>query len=173
MLGPGESTASQEDKYRPRAQRRMQDCAIGEFQFVDTGLSWTVLESGWSGADSMKEPPVTKTADFQAMVRAAEDGLFDVLLVGYTSRFLRDLTLALHYRRHFQNHGVVIWICDDRILTSNPADWERLVDKLKAAEVYSRDLSRNISSGYAEKRRGVGDPGGQPAPRIQAGQHPP
>lgn len=157
-----ESTPGQADKYGPGAQRRMQDKASVEFGFVDTGLEWTVLRSGWSGADSMKEPPATQTPDFRAMVRAAEEGRFDVLLVGYTSRFLRDLTLALNYRRHFQLNGVVIWMCDDRILTSNPLDWERFVDKVKAAEVYSRDHSRNVRSGYEEKRAVVGDPGGHP-----------
>lgn len=155
-----ESTAGQADKYGPRAQHRMHDAAIAEFDLVDTGLRWTVLKSGWSGVDSMKEPPATQTPDFRAMVSAVERGSLDVLLVGYTSRFLRDLTLALHYRRYFMSHGVVIWICDDRILTSNPADWERLVDKLKAAEVYSRDHSRNIRAGYLAKRVDEGDPGG-------------
>lgn len=157
-----ESSARQGDKYGPGAQRTMQDRAIERYGLVDTGLSWTVLKSGWSGADSMKDPPATQTPDFQAMLRAAEDDRFDVLLVGYTSRFLRDVQLTLHYRRFFHRNGVVILICDDRILTSDPEDWERLVDKVKADEMYSRNLGRNIGTGYEEKRRTKGDPGGQP-----------
>ncbi len=157
-----ESSARQQDKYGPGAQRTMQDRAIERYGLLDTGRSWMVLKSGWSGADSMEDPPATRTIDFQTMLRAAEAGLYDVLLVGYTSRFLRDLQLALHYRRFFHRAGVVILICDDKILTSDPDDWERLVDKLTAAEVYSRDLARNIRSGLAEKRRSKGDPGGQP-----------
>ena len=157
-----ESSAKQGDKYGPGAQRQMQDQAIARYDLVDTGLSWTVLKSGWSGADSMEDPPATQTEDFQAMLRAAEDGQFDVLLVGYTSRFLRDVQLTLHYRRFFHRNGVVILICDDRILTSDPDDWERLVDKVKADEVYSRNLGRNIRTGLEEKRRAKGDPGGQP-----------
>ncbi len=101
-----ESTGKQRDKYGPGSQRTMQDRSGARYELIDTGLSWMVLKSGWSGADSMEEPPATKTADFQAMLRAAEVGLFDVLLVGYTSRFLRDLQWALYYRRFFHRHGV-------------------------------------------------------------------
>lgn len=157
-----ESQAKQGDKYGPGAQRSMQDQAIDRYGLVDTGLSWMVLKSGWSGADSMDDPPATKTPDFRAMLQAAENGAFDVLLVGYTSRFLRDVQLTLHYRRFFHRNGVVILICDDRILTSDPNDWERLVDKVKADEQYSRTLGRNIRTGLQEKRRSKGDPGGQP-----------
>ena len=157
-----ESSTKQGDRYGPGAQRQMQDTSIERYGLVDTGLSWMVLKSGWSGADSMYDPPATRTADFQEMLRAAEAGLFDVLLVGYTSRFLRDVQMTLHYRRFFHRNGVVILISDDRILTSDPNDWERLVDKVKADEVYSRNLGRNIRTGLAEKRRSMGDPGGQP-----------
>lgn len=157
-----ESSTRQGDRYGPTAQREMQDRAIERYGLVDTGRSWMVLKSGWSGADSMYEPPATRTADFQAMLRAAEHGLYDVLLVGYTSRFLRDVQMSLHYRRYFHINGVVILICDDNILTSDPNDWERFVDKVKADELYSRTHGRNVRTGLAAKRQSVGDPGGQP-----------
>jgi hypothetical protein len=155
-----ESSGRQLDKYGPGAQRRMQDKAIAEYDLIDAGLAWTVAKSGWSGPDSMLEPPAVRTPEFRAMLAAAEGGQFEVLLVGYTSRFLRDITLALHYRRFFHANGVAVWICDDRILTSDPNDWERLVEKLKAAEVSSRDQSKNVKSGYADKREAHRDPGG-------------
>lgn len=157
-----ESSAKQGDKYGPGAQRAMQDEAIARYGLVDTGLSWTVLKSGWSGADSMDTPPATKTADFQAMLRAAEHGQYDVLLVGYTSRFLRDVRLTLHYRWFFHTQGVAVLVCDDDILTSDPRQWEAFIDRVKADEQYSRTLGRNIRTGLAEKRRAQGDPGGQP-----------
>ena len=75
---------------------------------------------------------------------------------------MRDLALALSYRRWFHRHGVVVYICDDRILSSNPGDWERFVDKCKAAEINSREPSRNVRTGYAAKRDTHGDPGGHP-----------
>lgn len=103
-----------------------------------------------------------RTPEFQAMLTAASRGEFDVLLVGYTSRFIRDLALALHYRRVFHRMGVVIYICDDGLLSSNATDWERFADKAKAAEVYSRDLSKNVRSGYASRRQEDRDPGGHP-----------
>lgn len=156
-----ESSRKQGDRYGPAAQRAMQDLAIAELGLVDGGLSWLVLKSGWSGPDSMIEPPATRTADFREMLAAAEAGAYDVLLVGYASRFIRDLGLALHYRRWFAGHGVAIYLADERILSSSPDDWERFVEKAKAAEVYSRDLSRNIRSGYAAMRA-AGQPGGRP-----------
>ncbi len=155
-----ESSGRQLDKYGPTAQRAMQDRAIEELGLIDTGLSWTVAKSGWSGREWMHEPPATLTPEFRAMVEAAERYLYEVLLVGYTSRFIRDVTLALHYRRVFQGHGVVIYFCDDHLLTSNPEDFERLVDKGKAAEIFSRDQSKNVRSGYAAKRERDNDPGG-------------
>ena len=157
-----ESTPGQLDRFGPPSQRRMQDTAISALGLADTGLAWTVGRSGWSGPDSMDDPPATRTPEFRAMLAAAEAGAFDVLLVGYTARYMRDLALALSYRRWFHRQGVVVYICDDRILSSNPADWERFVDKCKAAEINSREQSRNVRAGYAAKRDTHGDPGGHP-----------
>lgn len=157
-----ESSGRQFDKHGPDAQRAMQDAAIAEFGLEDAGLSWVLAASGWSGPDSMEDPPATRTPQFQGMLAAAEAGEFDVLLVGYTSRFIRDLATALSTRRRLHRAGVVIWIADDRILTSAAADWERFVDKSKAAEIYSADLSRNIRSGYRAKLASERDPGGRP-----------
>ncbi len=157
-----ESTPGQLDRWGPPSQRRMQDVAIEELGLTDTGLAWIVGRSGWSGPDSMDDPPATRTPEFRAMLAAAEAGAFDVLLVGYTARYMRDLALALPYRRWFHRQGVVVYICDDRILTSNAADWERFVDKCKAAEINSREQSRNVRAGYAAKRETHRDPGGHP-----------
>jgi len=155
-----ESSGRQLDEYGPTAQRAVQDRSIAELGLLDTGLAWTVAKSGWSGPDSMREPPATTTPEFQAMCAAAEQGEYDVLVVGYTSRFIRDLALALAYRRRFHLAGVVIYLCDDRLLSSSEQDWERFVDKAKAAEVSSRDQSKNVRSGYAAKRQRDRDPGG-------------
>ena len=157
-----ESSGRQLDKYGPTAQRAMQDRSIAELGLLDSGLTWTVAKSGWSGPDSMREPPATTTPEFRAMLAAAERHEYDVLVVGYTSRFIRDLALALQYRRIFHRAGVVIYVCDDRLLTSNDDDWERFVDKAKAAEVSSRDQSKNVRSGYAGKKARDNDPGGHP-----------
>jgi hypothetical protein len=77
-----ESTPGQLDRWGPPSQRRMQDTALEELGLIDTGLAWTVGRSGWSGPDSMDDPPATRTPEFRAMLAAAEAGAFDVLLVG-------------------------------------------------------------------------------------------
>ena len=87
------------------------------------------------------------------MLAAAEAGAFDVLLVGYTARYMRDLALALSYRRWFHRQGVVVYICDDRILSSNPADWERFVDKCKAADADHPSRHRPATNGSARVAR--------------------
>ena len=56
-----ESTPGQLDRWGPPSQRRMQDTAIAALGLADTGLAWTVGRSGWSGPDSMDEPPATRT----------------------------------------------------------------------------------------------------------------
>lgn len=96
-----------------------------------------VLKSGWSSADSMDDPPATRTPTSGALLQPAENGAVDVLLVGYTSRFLRDAQLTLYYHRSFHRNGVVILIGDDRILTSDPNEssqgglgWRRLVGSI-------------------------------------------
>lgn len=157
-----ESSRRQADRYGPDSQRRMQQAAIAELALADTGLEWLLAASGWSGPDSMDDPPATRTPEFEAMLAAADVGAYDVLLVGYASRFIRDLATALSTRRRLHRAGVVVWIADDRILSSDPADWERFADKAKASEVYSRDLSRNLRAGYAAKRSSERDPGGRP-----------
>ena len=51
------------------------------------GLEWSVAASGWKSA--------WQTNEWQAMLAAARASAFEVLVVGYASRFLRNLKQAL------------------------------------------------------------------------------
>ena len=157
-----ESTEGQADRKGPQAQRRMQDEAILRLGLLDTGLEALIENSAWSGPDGMKDAPLVQTPEFQRILSLAERGAFRVLLVGYTSRFFRDTYNGLHYRRWFHEHGVVVFICDDEILTSRRADYERFQNKLIAAEENSRDKSRLIGSAFREIWESDGWPGGHP-----------
>src|SRR6266571_994195 len=76
-----ESTVGQTDSFGPDAQREQQDRAIERYALIDTGITWTVAHSGRT---------IGNTAQFSEMVASAGRD-YDVLLVGYNSRFARDL----------------------------------------------------------------------------------
>jgi hypothetical protein len=94
-----ESTAGQWDSFGPDAQREQQDRAIERYQLVDAGLEYSVAASGWTSA--------WRTATWEAMIGSATSGAFDVLVVGYVSRFLRNLKQTLFaVEDHLHTAGV-------------------------------------------------------------------
>jgi hypothetical protein len=152
-----ESTAGQWDNFGPDAQREQQDRAITRYGLLDTGLSWSVAASGWTSA--------WLTPAWQAMLTAASEGAFDILVVGYVSRFLRNLKQTLiAVEDHLHEAGVAVLFVDERLLSSDPDDWEQFVREAQEAESYSRKLSKRVGEGYAAKRRRLGVPGGNRAP---------
>jgi DNA invertase Pin-like site-specific DNA recombinase len=99
------------------------------------------------------------------MLAAANRGEFDVLVVGYVSRFLRNLKKTLIVvEDHLHACGVAVLFADERLLTSDPDHWAQFVREAQEAEAYSRKLSRRVHEGYAAKRRRLGVPGGNRAP---------
>ena len=109
-----ESTAGQWDNFGPDAQREQQDRAIERYALVDAGLEWSVAASGWTSA--------WRTATWEAMIGSATSGAFDVLVVGYVSRFLRNLKQTLiAVEDHLHTAGVVVLFADERLLSSDPS----------------------------------------------------
>jgi DNA invertase Pin-like site-specific DNA recombinase len=152
-----ESTAGQYDNFGPDAQREQQDRAIARYGLTDTGLGWSVASSGWKTA--------WRTPAWEAMIAAAEAGAFDILVVGYVSRFLRNLKQTLiAIEDHLQPAGVAVLFADERLLTSDPDHWDQFVREAHEAEAYSRKLSKRVHEGYEAKRRRLGVPGGNRAP---------
>lgn len=152
-----ESTAGQWDNFGPDAQREQQDRAIARYGLLDSGLEWSVASSGWTSA--------WRTPTWEAMVASAQAGAFDVLVVGYVSRFLRNLKQTLiAVEDHLHAAGVVVLFADERLLSSDPNNWDQFVREAHEAEAYSRKLSKRVGEGYAAKRRRLGVPGGNRAP---------
>src|SRR3989304_7954841 len=110
-----ESTSGQYDTFGPEAQREQQDRAIDRYGLADTGLSWMVAASGRTVGD---------TAQFRDMVKRAGTE-YDVLVVGYVSRFARDLRTAVNARHDLHARGAVILFADERVLSSDADDGER------------------------------------------------
>jgi DNA invertase Pin-like site-specific DNA recombinase len=145
-----ESTRGQYDNYGPEAQRDQQDRALRRWDLVDTGIEWEVAHSGRT---------IGSTAQFQEMVaRAGRD--YDVLLVGYVSRFARNLRTAVNARHDLHAAGAAILFCDERVLSSDEDEWEAWARETVEAEAYSRRLGKRIREGYAAKYRRLSDPGG-------------
>jgi len=152
-----ESTAGQWDNFGPDSQREQQDHAIARYGLADSGLEWSVASSGWTSA--------WRTPTWEAMVASAQAGAFDVLVVGYVSRFLRNLKQTLiAVEDHLHAAGVVVLFADERLLSSDPNSWDQFVREAHEAEAYSRKLSKRVGEGYAAKRRRLGVPGGNRAP---------
>ena len=149
-----ESTPGQFDRYGPAAQRELQDQAIRSLGLTDTGLEWRAAHSGRT---------VYRSPEMAGMMAAAERGEFEVLLVGYVSRWQRNLRRTLELLEDtLHPAGVAVWFADEEILSSNERHWDQLVDEAKDAERYSRRLSRRIKEGYASKLAKQRDPAGHP-----------
>ena len=73
-----ESTTGQFDRYGPEAQAELQNGAIERLGLADTGAEWRIAHSGRT---------VYRSSAMAAMLDAAATGAFDVLLVGYVSRW--------------------------------------------------------------------------------------
>ena len=145
-----ESTRGQYDNYGPEAQREQQDRAIERWKLVDSGVEWQVAHSGRT---------VGSTAQFREMVaRAGRD--YDVLLVGYVSRFARNLRTAVNARHDLHEAGAAVLFCDEQVLSSDEDEWEEWARETVEAEAYSRRLGKRIREGYAAKFRRLSDPGG-------------
>ncbi|MBV9870484.1 MAG: recombinase family protein, partial [Frankiaceae bacterium] len=145
-----ESTAGQVDRFGPDAQREHQNRAIERYGLVDTGLAWQVAHSGRT---------IATTSQWADMLAGAGTS-WDVLVVGYVSRFARDLRTAVNARHDLHAAGGAILFADERLLTSDEEAWETWAREAVEAEAYSRRLGKRIREGYAAKRRRLQDPGG-------------
>jgi DNA invertase Pin-like site-specific DNA recombinase len=148
-----ESTSGQYDYWGPDSQRELQDRIIERYGLVDTGLAWQSAASGRT---------VYQAPEFAAMTEAARAGQYDLLLIGYVSRFQRNLKQTLIALDDFHAAGVAVLFCDEGILSSDASRWEDFAREAVEAEAYSRKLGRRIGEGLAAKRRRLGEPGGQP-----------
>jgi DNA invertase Pin-like site-specific DNA recombinase len=149
-----ESTGGQFDAFGPESQREQYDRAIERYGLTSTGIEWQVAHSGRT---------VGATSQFAAMLEAAGTR-YDVLVVGYVSRFARDLRTAVNARHELHERGAVILFADERLLSSDESAWDSWAREAVEAESYSRKLGRRMAEAYAAKRRRLGQPGGSRPP---------
>ncbi len=160
-----ESTAGQYDRYGPASQREQQDRFIERHGLVDTGLVFQVAHSGTT---------VWRSATMTEMLAEARAGAFDLLLAGYSDRWQRNLRRTLELLEDgLHPAGVALVMCDRRILSSDPQDWDELISEAAGAEKYSRRLSERITDGYAAKFDHRDDPGGHAGLGFRRSAEPP
>ncbi|CAN5682186.1 hypothetical protein BH23CHL8_BH23CHL8_28860 [soil metagenome] len=160
-----ESTSGQYDRFGPASQREQQDRFIERHGLVDTGLVFQVAQSGTT---------VWKSAVMNDMIASARTGEFDLLLAGYSDRWQRNLRRTLEVLED-QLHParVALVMCDRRILSSDPHDWDELVAESAGSERYSRRLGERISDGYRAKFEVHGDQAGLPPLGFRRTAEPP
>jgi DNA invertase Pin-like site-specific DNA recombinase len=160
-----ESTAGQYDRFGPASQREQQDRFIERHGLVDTGRVFQVAQSGTT---VWRSPTMTQMLD------EAKTGGFDLLLAGYSDRWQRNLRRTLELLEdHLHPAGVALVMCDRRIISSDPNDWDELVAESAGAEKYSRRLSERITEGYAAKFAQENDPGGHAPLGFRRSTEPP
>src|SRR6266540_5837593 len=138
-----ESTSGQYDRFGPASQREQQNRFIERYGLLDTGLTFEVAQSGTT---------VWRSATMEAMLAEARRGSFDLLLAGYSDRWQRNLRRTFELiDDHLHPAGVALVMCDRRILSSDPGDWDELVAESTAAERYTRRLAERVTDGYAAK----------------------
>jgi DNA invertase Pin-like site-specific DNA recombinase len=146
-----ESTRDQQGNQGPHAQTEQIDRAIERYGLIDTRIGWNPTHSGRT---------IQKAPEYAQMIAAAGT-TFDILVVGYVSRFARDLETALAARTKLHTAGAAILFADDQLLTSDAEHWERWAREALEAEAYSRRLGRRISEGHASRWRRYDDPPGK------------
>ena len=109
-----------------------------------------VLEDTWY-TEFVSGRSVVKRSQFQQLLKDARLGLFQVLLVDHTSRFGRNQAECIRYKEELQRLGVVVVFVSQGIISGSDRDFlnERINETLD--EAYSRNLSRYVRSGFAEK----------------------
>ncbi len=109
-----------------------------------------------------------------SMLDAARAGAFDLLLAGYSDRWQRNLRRTIELLEDdLHPAGVALVMCDRKLLSSDPDDWDELVRESHDAERYSRKLSGRITNGYEQKFETEHDPGGHAPLGFRRAAQPP
>ena len=138
-----DSTLDQRNGFGPEIQRK-NILRFSETYELSFGTQWyTEFISSFRRWD--------KRQQFQRFIDDAKLDLYDVLLVDHTSRFGRNQAECIRYKEELQRLGKVVVFVSQGIISGSDRDFlaERINETLD--EQYSRNLSRYVASGMAEK----------------------
>ena len=137
-----DSKPDQRDGYGPDIQRNNIQRFADSYGLVQGHRWYTEFVTGRS---------VGGRGEFQDFLKDARLDRFDVLLVYHTSRFGRNQEECIRYKRELSDLGKVVVFVSQGIISGSERDFisERINETLD--EAYSRNLSRFIRAGFAEK----------------------
>jgi DNA invertase Pin-like site-specific DNA recombinase len=139
-----ESTTGQFSRYGPDSQKREIADFIERFGMIDSGILFEVPHSGRT---------VWRSEAMANMLSRAEQGEFEALLLGYFDRWQRNLRRFLELiEDRLHPAGVVLVMCDQRLVSAHPRDWQRMKDQANRAEDVSLDMGFKIADGLHAKR---------------------
>ncbi|MDP3063145.1 MAG: recombinase family protein [Chloroflexota bacterium] len=160
-----DSTLDQRDGFGPDIQRRNIQ-RFAESYGLALGTRWYI--EFVSGRSARKRP------EFQQFLQDAELDAYDVLLVDHTSRFGRNQEECIRYKGELKRLGKIVVFVSQGIISGSDRDFlaERINETLD--EQYSRNLSRYVRAGLAEKAtRGLVNgvpPLGYGSEKLQSGK---
>jgi DNA invertase Pin-like site-specific DNA recombinase len=137
-----DSTLDQKDGFGPDIQHRNEERFAQSYGIILGGRWYTEFVSGRNAS---------KRHEFQKVLEDARSDQFDVLLVDHTSRFGRNQAECIRYKEELQRLGKTVIFVSQGIISGSDRDFlsERINETLD--EQYSRNLSRYVSAGLAEK----------------------
>ena len=137
-----DSTLDQRDGFGPDIQRRNEERFSETYGIVLNTHYYTEFISGRSAS---------KRREFQQVLEDARLDRFDVLLVDHTSRFGRNQAECIQYKEELKELGKTVIFVSQGIISGSDRDFlsERINETLD--EQYSRNLSRYVSAGLAQK----------------------
>ena len=137
-----DSTLDQRDGFGPEIQRNNIQRFAETYGLLMGDRCYTEFVSGRS---------VAKREEFQRFLEDAQVDAYDVLLVDHTSRFGRNQAECIRYKEQLQRLGKIVVFVSQGIISGSDRDFlaERINETLD--EQYSRNLSRYVSAGLAEK----------------------
>ena len=139
-----DSTLDQRDGFGPDIQRHNEERFAQSYGLV-LGTRWyTDFVSGRSAK---------KRKEFQELLEDSKQDKFDVLLVDHTSRFGRNQSECILYKEELQHASKIVVFVSQGIISGSDRDFltERINETLD--EQYSRNLSRYVAAGMAEKAK--------------------
>ena len=137
-----DSKLDQREGYGPDIQKNNEVRFAESYGLVLCDQFYTEFVSGRS---------MQKRKKFQQIIEDAGIDLFDVLLVDHTSRFGRNQGECIRYKDELQGMDKTVIFVSQGIISGSDRDFlsERINETLD--EAYSRNLSRFVREGFAEK----------------------
>jgi predicted site-specific integrase-resolvase len=142
-----ESTRAQGKKYGPAAQRERAE-RFAEAYGLTVERIFEDLRSGRS---------LAKRDAFNAMLAALPGSGAQVVMVAYASRWARDEFDGFSTLKALHEATGCLVVADKALLSTDEGRFTELAREIVEAAHYSRELSRNIRDGIAEKLRIRGD----------------